>query len=456
MLNFKTGRSRTSLWRGRGVRWLGAATASLALVGTVLAGAAGAAPHSGIMARVYSVSMLGVAASPSAPVALPNTAACIAQFGLACHTPAQMRAAYDIPPYLNGHGQTIVIVDAYGSPTIRTDVATFDRQFHLPRIHLNIYQPTGPIVFNPSNPLEPRWAGETSLDVEWAHSIAPLATIDLVEATNPSFSTLDAAEAWAVQHNLGHIMSMSFGLPEGDLVGTGVIAATHPIYQMAAQKGWTIFSSAGDTGAASFLPAATASYPASDPLVTSVGGTDLFTTASGDYVNETVWNDGVAALCPYGCAYGPFGATGGAPSLTFSTPRYQQGFQSYGYRTTADVAWNASVYTSVWVYQSFPGVQAGYYFYGGTSEGSPSWAGVAADASQLAGRPLGPLNPILYFIGRHPALYRRDFHNITVGNNAFFGPGYAAGPGYNLPTGLGSPNVAWLALTIALGARVGF
>jgi subtilase family serine protease len=115
------------------------------------------------------------------------------------------------------------------------------------------------------------------------------------------------------------------------------------------------------------------------------------------------------------------------------------------------VAFNASVYTATVIYLGFLGSANGFYFFGGTSEGAPSWAALTAMADQSAGHPLGQLNPLLYRIYSDPTTYAADFHDVTMGNNAFGGSGFPAGPGYDLPTGLGSPNAANLFASLDSG-----
>jgi subtilase family serine protease len=212
----------------------------------------------------------------------------------------------------------------------------------------------------------------------------------------------------------------------------------HQNFQAAQAASISVFASAGDNGASngSSYSFANASYPASDPLVTAVGGTNLFMDDSGAYQSEDVWNDADPSLCPFGCTAGIFGATGGSPSLIFPG------------RSTSDVAYNASVYTGVLVYLGFlGGSNDGFYFFGGTSEGAPQWAAITALANQAAGHALGYLNPSLYAIASASA-YSSNFHDITVGENGFLGPGFSAGNGYDYPTGLGSPNVANLITTL--------
>lgn len=407
---------------------------------------------------IYTANPPSKFAFAKAPAAFPTPSECVASIGLACYTPQEIRTAYNVPSKYNGAGQTIVIVDAYGSPTVQSDLHTFDQTFGLPDPTLNIIYPMGKPAYNPNqHHSETGWAEETSLDVQWSHAIAPAATIDLVIAPNNYGNALNVAEQYAVSHHLGNVMSMSFGAPEGSIAGGGnnlQLQQAHAIYQQAQAEGMTVFASSGDSGASQGYTYANAGYPASDPLVTSVGGTNLFMSDSGQYQSETVWNDGDPSLCPFGCAYGPFGATGGAPSQVFATPAFQQGVNGMSMRTTSDVSYNASVYTSVLVYLGFlGGKNNGFYFFGGTSEGAPQWAAITTLANQAAAEaghgPVGYLNPKLYAIAQNATEYAADFHDVTVGNNAFNGPGFDAKAGYDLPTGLGSPNVANLIATLA-------
>lgn len=369
--------------------------------------------------------------------------------GLACYTPALIRKAYNIPAGLDGSGQTIVIVDAYGNPTVRSDLHTFDQAMGLPDPTLNIFFPTGqpqkPSTAQDKHDVE-GWESETDLDVQWAHAIAPKATIDLVIAASSSGDVLNVAQRFAVTNHLGGSMSLSFGSPEGAIRGAGnniQLQQADAIYEQAVASNITVFSSSGDSGASQGFPFANASFPASDPLVTAVGGTNLFLADDGTYQSEDVWNDSDPALCPFSCTRGSFGATGGAPSKIFAAPSYQSALSGQSARTTSDVGYNASVYTAVLVYLGFFGGSANqFYFVGGTSEGAPQWAAIQALANQKAGRQLGFINPTLYAIGANAGKYAIDFHDITVGQNGFNGPGFSAKVGYDLPTGLGTPNVA--------------
>jgi subtilase family serine protease len=362
-----------------------------------------------------------------------------------------MHTAYNIPTGLDGTGQTIVIVDAYGSPTVRQDLQTFDAIFGLPDPVLNIIYPGGSPVYNPlQNHNEQSWASETSLDVQWAHAIAPGATIDLVIAANNGGNVLNNAVRYAIDHRLGSVISLSWGAAEGAIRGGGnntQVMQAHQNFLAAKAANITVFASSGDWGAGNLYSFTNALYPASDPLVTAVGGTNLFMDDSGTYQSEDVWNDSDPSLCPFGCAFGIFGATGGAPSKLFSAPAFQQALSGNAKRSTSDVSYNASVYTAVMVYLGFLGNNSGLYFFGGTSEGSPQWAAITALANQAAGHALGYLNPAFYAIASGNA-YGNNFHDVTVGQNALSGPGFSAGTAYDYPTGIGSPNVANLISTL--------
>jgi subtilase family serine protease len=363
-----------------------------------------------------------------------------------CYGPAQIRKAYDVPNSLTGAGQTIVIIDAFQSPTIQNDLNTFDATFGLPAAQLNIIAPQGLTPFNPASANQLGWSLEISLDVEYAHAIAPGATIDLVLAKSDQDPAILAAQQYAIVHQLGAVMSQSFG--EGETcMDPAVFAAQHTAFVLAALRRMSVFASAGDSGSSQpdcngdsnyFLSAST---PASDPLVTGVGGTHLSANfKTGSYQSETVWNDS-------GNPVGDFGAGGGGFSAKFLQPAYQLGLRTHGARGVPDVAYSGDVINGVLVAWSESGQGANRFFIvGGTSAGAPQWAGIAALADQAAGHALGSLNPALYAIGGG-RLYHYAFHDITVGNNAWDVagvPGYPATAGWDAASGLGSPDVTHL------------
>lgn len=381
---------------------------------------------------------------------------------LLCAAPSTIRRAYDFPDSLKGTGETIVIVDAYGSPTIQSDLKTFDATFGLPDPPaLTIYYPGIHPKFQPSNPTAVNWAVETTLDVEWAHAAAPGANIALVVAANDSDEPIQGAEAYAVDHKLGSVLSLSFGAPEATIrtpsrnpdLQEGIA-----IFARARANGITVIASAGDKGAGNGQATPTAQFPASDPDVLSVGGTNLLLSPSGAYAGENVWNDANNCLAP--CILGPDGATGGAPSIIFAAPPYQAPVTGSPMRTIADVAYNASPNTGVEIYVGFASQVAqfgpnGIYAVGGTSQGAPQWAGIIAIINQQQNHvPIGFFNDKLYTIGpNNPSLPLPPLHDITAGNNFFpngASPGFGAAPGYDFPTGWGTPSVRNL-VTVVTG-----
>ena len=204
------------------------------------------------------------------------------------------------------------------------------------------------------------------------------------------------------------------------------------------QQGITFFAASGDNGATDYsdLKATqlsktpTTSFPTDDPWVTSVGGTTLQKDATG--FQETAWNSNN-------------GASGGGFSVFFSTPSYQQTLptsvqsQLNNRRGVPDVAGNADPSTALAIYTS----DGGWNLIGGTSASTPLWAAFMAIANQMAGHPLGFINPTLYKLAASSA-YTQDFHDVTIGNNSIKNnqvqvQGYPAVTGWDPVTGLGTP-----------------
>ena len=396
----------------------------------------------------------------------------------ACYDPYQMRKAYGMDAPIaagyDGKGKTIVILDAFSHPNIQSQLDTFDTYYGLPSTTITQVFPDGQLPFNPADPNMVSWAEEISLDVEWAHAIAPGAKIVLELGKDNSDEALVSAINDAINHNRGDVISMSFG--ESDTCVTPELnAAWHQAFVNATAKGITLFASAGDEGAA--LPSCdgnswikSASAPASDPLVVGVGGTELHAAgfclaaygcnpatypAFGTYQGEIGWNEGL----PYGDFGNVFGygtiAGGGGFSTVWSEPPYQQGTIHGGkQRGVADVSYNGSVLHGVLTYLNIPGVGAGWYRFGGTSAGAPQWAAITVIADQFAGHNYGFINSTLYKIGQSAPHYLSAFHDVTSGtnsslqfdvnNNPVDTIGYSAGPGWDPFTGLGSPKVAGL------------
>lgn len=387
----------------------------------------------------------------------PTDAQCRAQTGFPCYSPQEIRKAYGVTGLLangfTGKGQSIVIIDSFGSPTIQHDLKVFDAGYGLPDPpSLKVVAPLGTIKFDPNNSDMVGWAVETTLDVEWAHSMAPDASIVLM--TSPVSETQGVQgmpeflflEQYAVSHHLGQIVSQSWGTTENTLFTPGgrtILNQFNNFYRQATtENDVTFFASSGDSGSSNvdingnIYPFPTVGFPASSPYVTAVGGTSLFASTAGTYQSETVWDEVAQAA----------GAGGGGISQFFKEPDYQQQTlpgsvqsQLNGHRGIPDISWNADPLTSILIYLSFIPNQAGYFAIGGTSEGSPQWAGVMADIDQMAGHSLGFINPALYQLGSSGDAME-SFHDITVGNNGYNNiPGYNATPGWDPASGWGSP-----------------
>src|SRR5262245_11262943 len=399
----------------------------------------------------------------------------------ACYGPHAIRAAYGLDAMIaegfTGKGQTIVILNAYGSPTALADLKAFDAAFGLPHPpSLKVINMPGMSAFDINDPNQVLWAQETSLDIQWAHAIAPGARIVLVAAASNSVSDLLAGLNYAIDKRLGDVISISFGMSEAFLNnadGLIVVRAWERAFVRARLQHMTVFAAAGDQGSTNIadefgdiLPFQNVNYPASSPNVTAVGGTNLtFGTddeadPNGTYLGESTWND---------TAQGIAFAGGGGVSAFFSRPLYQAGLPAATRRALRmqrgipDVAFNAGIVGGVLVHIGFLG-DPQFFIMGGTSAGAAQWAGVVANLNQAVGRPLGFLNSHLYSLGAIGMFEREHrrwsargklFHDITTGDNGFCGtdadwnaicvPGFSATAGWDLSTGWGTPNLGVVA-----------
>jgi subtilase family serine protease len=311
------------------------------------------------------------------------------------YSPAKMRHAYGFDVVSGtGAGQTIAIVEAYGSSTIQSDLNKFCTTFGLPTTTLSIYYPQGVPAPNTV------WALETSLDVEWAHAIATGAKIALVVAKSPVSTDLLAAVDFAVSLGAKQV-SMSWATPEF----SGV---TYYDYHFN-KPGVTFTSSAGDSGAAVM-------WPACSQYVVGVGGTHLVLDANGNVTSETGWS-----------------GSGGGISLYVSKPVFQNGWQTATKRTAPDVSYNADPATGVSVYMSNYYGQTGWLMCGGTSAGAPQWAALAALVNASRAVSMSSANTLLYGAGN--SNYAGNYRDIVSGYNGK----YYAVARYDYVTGLGSP-----------------
>ena len=371
------------------------------------------------------------------------------------YSPAQMQTAYGVSSISfngstgNGAGETIAIVDAYDDPTAVSDLKAFDLQFGLTTPTLTIYgqsanesttfstatlpgtDPAGPVGTRQASD----WEMEESLDIQWAHAMAPQANIDLYETLDPSnlyYGVLAAAANPSV-----NVVSMSWGGGEFSQEASDDFVFTTP----SGHTPVTFVASTGDTGyyvntgtSASPIWTIEPEFPAASPNVVAVGGTTLDLDSTGDILSEIGWGDGSNSHPPGG------DGGGGGISAYEPKPGYQDGVDTISStkRTTPDVAMDADPTTGVPIYDAYdfgastPWLQG---MEGGTSLAAPMFAALVAIADQgRAQNGLSALDGPTQTLPRLYALPGSDYHDITSGNN-----GYAAGTGYDLVTGRGSP-----------------
>ena len=391
-----------------------------------------------------------------APVPFSD-AQCEAVFAIDCYVPDQIEAAYNLPALysrgINGKGRTIVVVDAYGSPTIADDLLQFDQYLGLGTPPLRIVQVGHVPTFDSGNANMVGWAAETTLDVEYAHAGAPAAKIVLVEVAQEDLQHLALAVRYAVQHKLGDVISLSWGEPEQAL-GREFVSSYSSIFSQAASSHITIVASSGDSGASgqdnngNYYHHRVASWPATSPFVTAVGGTRLNLNASGARNGlDTAWND-TYSTAVNDFFFGNDGpnplATGGGKSAYYGRPGYQHGVRSVtgGQRAIPDISMSASCSVAVNVFETFTGGQGGWTASCGTSESAPMFAAIVALAAQVAGHSLGLINPALYALaaGHAAGIVPVASGNNTVSFSGVTVHGYSVRRSYNLVTGLGTVN----------------
>ena len=449
----------------------------------------------------------------------PTEAQCYSA-GRRCFMPASMAASYNYASLLSGgnqgQGKTIAVVDSFGSDTIQHDLHVFDQAFGLQAMcgEEGVTCTSGMPTFSvfslqgsPSTNGQPpnngtgqedrsAWALEVSLDVEWAHSTAPKANILLV--TTPTAETLGVqgipqmmnAIQYVVDNHMADVISMSFGTGEGAFHnGSAALMNNRQGFIDAQANHVTLFASSGDGGTTNNMkepvknpkpiPYPSVGWPASDPLVTAVGGTYLCTDANtGTSVDSTnpPGRCNNPALNNGGARETAWIASGGGYSILFPRPSFQNTLppgSSYvgssagapgpnsNMRGVPDIAYQASATTGGLVYITLPPdgtsgllcsggpCSTGWYDVGGTSASSPQWAGLIAIADQMAGHDLGFINGALYQIANNPAQYAADFYDVTDPaasncNQLSSIPGYCASPGWDAVTGLGTPNAVTL------------
>jgi subtilase family serine protease len=436
-----------------------------------------------------------------------------------CFTPQAIQSAYNVGPLhkagWNGKGITIAIVDSYGSDTMAHDLHVFNQAFGLQpmcgeeAVKCAAGMPTfSELAINGSPATKPQpgngthqedksaWALEVALDVETSHAIAPMANILLVHSNNAEtlgvqgFPNMMKAEDYVVSNHLAQVISQSFASAEDAFNGTASLENLRYAFKNAAANGVTVLGSSGDGGSAnskkspvgqggSLIPEPTVEWPASDPLVTGVGGTYLCTDpkATADQPRTTYIKPNIGAKCgsaTFNAAHAAEVAwtfSGGGFSHVFARPSYQSTLPAGSTpipataRGVPDIAFQASSATGALVYLSLPPDgngsnvnETGWYDIGGTSLSCPQWAGLIAIADQINKERynqmgLGLINPALYKLAANASTYTADFFDIA--HTALPGvandnqgdpsiPGFPATPGWDPVTGLGTPNAAAL------------
>jgi len=455
--------------------------ATMLATGVIAAAApAGSAATKSATAAAPAVAIKPGVLHPMAGMSTPSQGNCVAEGFYQCYTPAQVEAAYNLAPLysrgITGKGETIVIVDSFGSPTISRDLTVFDKQFGLAAPpSFKIITPAGKLPkWNAGDSDMTGWGGEATLDVEYAHTIAPGANILLVETPVSEtegvtgFPQIVKAENYVIAHHLGGVISQSFSATEQTFTGIGQInrdgLRTAYVRAAAEKNGPTVLAASGDSGAAdvklngeTYYTHPVTSWPDSDPLVTGVGGTELVAGKNSTYTS-VAWNDTYNSHLGVGTV--PF-ASGGGLSVLFKRPSYQNGVKNLvgNARGVPDVSMNGACSSPVFTYQSFPdqGTPAGWYPACGTSEATPEFAGIVSLADQVAGHALGLINPSLYKLSAEKA---PGIVPVTSGNNtvtfiqgtpakATTIKGFNARAGYSLVDGVGTVNGWDLAYELA-------
>src|SRR3954462_7060819 len=303
----------------------------------------------GTPARPFTV---GEPARPAAIPAPPTTQECLQRESIRCYAPAQLARAYNLEPLWRagwtGGGRTIAIVDSFGSPTIREDLHAFDAAFGYPDPKLTIVQPAGkPPAFDRGDTEQLGWAGETTLDVEWAHAVAPGADILLVETPVAEtqgitgFPEIVKADTYVLEHDLADVLSHSLGATEQTFTSKDQLRGQRSAFVRAQAEGVSVLAASGDDGPLARdlrlrrLTTRGVEWPASDPLVTGVGGTALTLDAEGRREAPGAAGGGAGAG----------GGSGGGLSTVFARPDWQDGVRALvsTARGIPDVSMSAAV-----------------------------------------------------------------------------------------------------------------
>ncbi|MEV6793948.1 S53 family peptidase [Streptomyces sp. NPDC051320] len=452
-------RSRTGAATAGATALVAAAVIATPLGSSVTVASAQAAPGTKAVPAVAGHQLVSGVSSP-----LPSEQ-CQAKWKIACYTPIQYRQAYNLNPLyrsgITGKGRTIVIVDSFGSPTVQHDLDVYSKQFGLKSTKVRVEKWGHVPKFDPKNSDMTGWAGETTLDVEMAHAVAPDAKIVLVETAVAEtegvtgLPEMMSAEKSLIDHGVGDVITQSFGATENTFPGFdkgdfSSIGKLRYAFKDAARHGVTVLASSGDGGATDntadgngYYTKRVNSWPSSDPLVTSIGGTQLHLDDKGNRTApESVYND--------------YGAGGGGQSHVFRRPAFQNGEKKVvgSRRGTPDISMAAAVNGGAWVYSSYDPTAVGWDVSGGTSEASPLFSGIVALADQAAGHRVGDINKALYTLVHHRSSGIVDVNDGT--DNSYQGvTGYPAVNGYDMATGVGTVDAARFVPALARASRHG-
>jgi subtilase family serine protease len=332
------------------------------------------------------------------------------------YSPSELHTAYNMTPLydagLAGQGQTIVITDAFGSSTLEQDAEVFSQIYGLPDLTpANFQVMRAPGVTNNPHGVARNWTIETTLDVEWAHAMAPGAKIVVVLGPT-DHNDLDEAVNWAVLHHLGNTISNSWGTPETAGGGAHIVPMER-ILQMAAAQGVDVNFASGDSGDTFFVPVANGhkikvfpavSFPAGSPFATGVGGTSLALNPDNSIRFQTGWGTNLTRIADRESlgsppvvpplSLGNQGGAGGGASVLFGKPAFQANLPGTT-RLVPDIAWLADPFTGVELIETFNG-QLSVTTIGGTSVATPMFSALMAIAAQKAGHGLGQAAPLVY------------------------------------------------------------
>lgn len=386
----------------------------------------------------------------------PTTQQCLAATGFACYGVDQIWAAYHMGPLLHqgldGRGQTIIIFPQFDLPMLAHDMAVFSRAYGLPPADIEVLNPGANGSPDLGNPFDTFGAVDNTAFIEWAHAMAPRAKLLIGEGVN----IFDQSGKVQLERlfDAHRVDVVTYHNGDGEkATGRDAVDIGHESIEAAARHHIPVISEAGEIGRLSIInptEGPDAWWPGDDPLATSVGTTELTLDDAGHRTApDRVWNDSARLPLPI--------AGGGGLSQFFARPGYQHAVKQVvgSQRGTPDVAIAGGCdgrlvsYTSYSTFDFYVSQQpfpAGWQPFCGSAMSTSMFAGLIAIAQQAAGRDLGPLNPKLYKAAD-------AFTDVTIGNNAvpataFLGnvadPGDVATPGYDLVSGLGTPDAARL------------